>query len=172
MTVVAFVALTVSVDDVSAVTEGGFAVRETVGAGVVAAPTVTVADAVAVPPLPVAVAVYVVVAEGVIAWVPPVAAIVYLLPSLPATVTVVALVALTVNIDEALAVTDAGLALMATVGAAVVPLPLDVLLTPQPDTRRKSIERQRAKTILGNERKESFTCGIGNVVPYWPCIGG
>ena len=44
------------------------------------------------------------------------------LPSLPAIVTVVALVAATVNVDEPPTAIEAGLAVMPTVGALVVPL--------------------------------------------------
>jgi hypothetical protein len=85
-----------------------------------AAVTVTVAVAVAgVPPLPgLAVAVYVVVAAGVTLCVPPVGLRVYLLPSEPVRVTVVAFVATTVRVEEPPAETDAGLAVMVTVGAA------------------------------------------------------
>jgi hypothetical protein len=93
----------------------GFAVIVTVGAGL--GVTVTVVVAVVVPPAPVAVAVYVVVALGLTGCVPPVACSVYELPLLPVTITPVALVAVTVNKDELPAVIDAGLAVMATVGA-------------------------------------------------------
>jgi len=51
--------------------------------------------------------------------VPPLTDKVYELPSVPVTVTFVALVAVTVKMDELPAVTDVGLAVMATVGAAV-----------------------------------------------------
>jgi hypothetical protein len=73
VTVVAFAAATVSVDEPPAVIEAGFAEIVTVGADAV---TVTVAVAVAgdVPAAPLAVAVYVVVAAGLTACVPPVAA--------------------------------------------------------------------------------------------------
>jgi hypothetical protein len=57
VTVVAFVAIIVSVDEVPAVMEAGFATIVTVGAPVVAAETVTVAVAVAFPPALIAVAV-------------------------------------------------------------------------------------------------------------------
>jgi hypothetical protein len=46
------------------------------------------------------------------------------LPSLPAIVTVVALVAVTVNVDELPAEIEAGLAVIVTVGGAVEPLKL------------------------------------------------
>jgi hypothetical protein len=54
VTLVAFVAVTLNVDDEPELIEAGFAVMLTVGA---VAFTVTVADAVAVPPAPLAVAV-------------------------------------------------------------------------------------------------------------------
>jgi hypothetical protein len=88
----------------------------TVGAGF--AVTVTLAVAVAVDPLPLAVAVYVVVAAGLTACVPPVAPIVYVLPSEPLRVTCVAFVATIVRIDELPAVIDAGFAAIVTVGVA------------------------------------------------------
>jgi hypothetical protein len=62
----------------------------------------------------------VVVALGLTACVPPVAARVYELPSLPATVTEVAFAAVTVRVEDAPAAIDAGLAVMATVGAVFV----------------------------------------------------
>jgi hypothetical protein len=77
VTLVAFVAETVSVDELPALIEVGLATRVAVaagGGGGVAAATVTIAVAVALPPVPDAVAVYVVVAEGVIDFVPPAAA--------------------------------------------------------------------------------------------------
>jgi hypothetical protein len=71
VTEVAFVAATVRVDEPPAVIEPGFAVIVTVGGagGVDVMVTVAVADA--VPPAPVAVAVYVVVAFGLADSVPP-----------------------------------------------------------------------------------------------------
>ena len=70
MTVVAFVAATVSVEDPPEAIEDGFAEMLTVGAEAM----VTVAIAVALPPVPVAVAVYVVdAAVGLTDCVPPVA---------------------------------------------------------------------------------------------------
>lgn len=68
-TEVAFVAVTVSVDELPVTTVAGFAEIVTVGPGF--AETVTVTVAVAVPPGPLALAVYVVVAEGLTACVPP-----------------------------------------------------------------------------------------------------
>jgi hypothetical protein len=66
------VAATVSVDDAPAVTEVGLAAMVTVGEGVVDALTVTVVVAELFPPAPVAVAVYVAVADGLTDCVPPV----------------------------------------------------------------------------------------------------
>ena len=77
----------------------------------------TVAVAVALPPLPFAVAVYVVVAAGLTACVPPGPLSVYALPSEPLIVTCVALVADTVSVDEPPAAMDVGAALIVTVGA-------------------------------------------------------
>ena len=62
-------------------------------------------------------AVYVVVAEGVTAWVPPVDASVYALPSDPLIATEVAFAAVTVRVDELPATIVAGFAEMVTVGA-------------------------------------------------------
>lgn len=70
-TCVAFVAATVRVDELPAVIVAGFALIDTVGGGTLA-PTETTAWAVAVPPAPFAVAVYVVVALGATDCVPPV----------------------------------------------------------------------------------------------------
>jgi transketolase N-terminal domain/subunit len=71
VTPVALVAATVRVEEAPSVILAGAAVMVTVGA-VGAAFTVTTALAVALPPLPVAVAVYVVVAAGETDCVPPV----------------------------------------------------------------------------------------------------
>lgn len=62
--------------------------------------TVTVAVAEALPPLPAALAVYVVVVAGFTTCVPPLMGSEYELPSLPATVTCFAFVAVTVRVDE------------------------------------------------------------------------
>jgi hypothetical protein len=94
--------------------EVGFATICTVGAGF--AVTVTVTVALAVVPLPVAVAVYVVVADGLTGCVPPVAPMVYVLPSEPLTLTCVAFVAVMVRMDEPPAVIDVGVAAIVTVG--------------------------------------------------------
>jgi hypothetical protein len=72
-------------DELPEVTEVGLAVMLTVGAGLDV--TVTVAAAEVFPPAPVAVAVYVVVAVGCTDWVPPLGCKVYVLPSVPVTVT-------------------------------------------------------------------------------------
>jgi len=62
-----------------------------------------------------------VVAVGVTVSVPPAAAILLVLPSEPITVTLVALVAATVSVEDCPAVIDVGLADIVTVGAAVPP---------------------------------------------------
>ena len=69
VTWVAFIAVTVNVDEPPAAIDAGLAVMLTVGGGFVV--TVTVAPAVVFPPAPVADAVYVVVAVGLTACVPP-----------------------------------------------------------------------------------------------------
>jgi hypothetical protein len=100
--------------------------------------------------------------------VPPAAATVLLLPSEPVTVTPVAFVAATVNVDEPPAATVVGLAVMVTVAAvvpaAVVPAPTE----PHPATSRNgeqiiaiamsdSIERNR-ETRRWRETR-TFTMG-------------
>jgi hypothetical protein len=85
VTCVAFTAVTVKVDELPAVIELGLAVMVTVGAGF--GVTVTVVLAETVPPAPVATAVYIVVAAGLTACVPPLGCSVYELPSDPVTVT-------------------------------------------------------------------------------------
>jgi hypothetical protein len=72
VTVVALVATTVRVELLPALIVVGFAMTVTVG-GTTAGVTVTVAAAVAFPPGPLAVTVYVTVAAGVTTCVPPVA---------------------------------------------------------------------------------------------------
>jgi CHASE2 domain-containing sensor protein len=79
------VAVTVKTEELPAVIELGLAAMLTVG-GCFGC-TVTVVVAVIVPPAPVAVAVYFVVAAGVTDWVPPVGCRLYELPSEPVTVT-------------------------------------------------------------------------------------
>ena len=54
---------------------------------------------------------------GLTACVPPFGCRAYVLPSVPVTVTWVALLAVTVNVEDPPAATDAGLATMVTVGA-------------------------------------------------------
>ena len=107
------VALIVSVDELPAPIAVGLAVMLTVGAGLAA--TVTVAVAETFPATPVAVAVYVVVLDGLTACVPPVELSWYELPSDPVTVTPEALVAITVSVDEAPAAMEAGIATTLTV---------------------------------------------------------
>ena len=109
----ALLAVTFRSAELSAGMGFGEAVMLTVGAG----NTVTIAEALAVPPDPVAVAVYVVVAEGLTAFVPPEAATRKLLPSLPLTDTELEYVATTVRLDAAPAAIEVGLAPMVTVGA-------------------------------------------------------
>lgn len=81
VTLVAFVAVTVRVDELPDVTDVGFAMMAIVDAGFDV--TVTVALAVALPPVPTDDAVYVVVTVGVTICVPPLAGKEYELPSLP-----------------------------------------------------------------------------------------
>jgi len=80
------------------------------------------------PPVPVAVAVYMVVTAGVTTFVPPLELRVYALPSLPAITTSVASVAATVNVEVTPAAIEDGLAEMLTVGATDV----RVAFPPQP----------------------------------------
>jgi hypothetical protein len=80
---VALAAVTVKVDELPELIEVGLALMLTVGD----AATITVVVAVVLPPVPVAVAVYVVVTVGLTACVPPVDGRVYVLPSVPVTVT-------------------------------------------------------------------------------------
>jgi hypothetical protein len=130
VTDVAFVAVTVRMEDPPATIDVGFAVMPTVGDCADTTETVVVAEV--FPPLPVAVAVYVVVVVGVTVCVPPVAPKVYVVPSVPVTVTLVASVAVTVKVDVPPEVTDPGLAVRVTVGATVLFPPN----TPHPLSRR------------------------------------
>ena len=134
VTWVAFVAVTVKVDELPAPIEAGLATMVIVGVG--AGVIVTVAIAEALPPVPVAAAAYVVVAMGLTVCVPPAAERVYALPSVPLTVTWVAFVAFTVRVEEPPALMEVGLAIILTVGVAAGPLePLDSLflkLAPHP----------------------------------------
>lgn len=116
VTAVALVAVTVNRDELPDAMDAGFAMMLTVGAGGNAAATVIVTVVETVPPFPVAVAVYVVVAVGLTDCVPPVGWRVYELPSVPVIVTAVALLAVTVSVDELPEVMEVGLAVMLTVG--------------------------------------------------------
>ena len=129
VTCVELVALTVRLDEFPAGIDEGFAVMLAVGATF----TVTVAVAVTVPPVPVAVAVYVVVPVGFTDCVPPEAARVYELLSVPVTVTAVAFAALTVSVEDPPEAIEDGLAEMLTVGAdAMVTVAVAVALPPVP----------------------------------------
>ena len=103
-------------EELPAVMDAGSAVMLTVGAVPPAIVTDVVADA--VPPGPVAVAVYVVVAAGRTAWVPPPGGKSYVLPSVPATTTWVAFNAVTVSVLEFPGFIEPGFAAMVTEGAA------------------------------------------------------
>ena len=70
------------------------------------------AVAVALPPLPLAVAVYVVVAAGLTACAPPAPLRLYVVPSEPLIVTCVAFAVVIVRVDELPAAIDAGLAVI------------------------------------------------------------
>jgi hypothetical protein len=111
---VAFAAVTVKVDELPAEIEVGFAMMLTVG--VPAGRTVTVALAEAFPPVPIATAVYVVVAAGLTLCVPPVGCKLYVLPSVPVTVTWVAFPAVTTKVDLLPEGIEVGFAIMLTVG--------------------------------------------------------
>jgi hypothetical protein len=133
VTPVAFVAVTVNMEECPVTMVVGFAAIVTVGAGL--AVTVTIVVAVVVPPGPVAVAVYVVVAVGVTVCVPPVARNVYELPSLPEMVTVAAFTAVTVSVDELPGAMEGGTAVSVTVGAGLadtVTIACAVVLPPAP----------------------------------------
>jgi len=97
--------------------------------GAPGAVTVTVVFAVVVPPGPVAVALYVVVAVGVTAWVPPPAAKVNVVLSVLSEITTwVALLAVVLSVEAPPMLTVFGSAVMATVGAAGGGVVADVLL--------------------------------------------
>jgi len=161
VTAVAFVAATVNVEEAPAAIEVGLAVMVTVGA-VDEPPTVTVAVAVAgvLPDAPFAVAVYVVVLAGVTLSVPPVAAIVLLEPSDPVTVTLVAFVAVTVNVEEAPAAIDVGLAMIVTVGA-VDPGPTE----PQPASTRSNEKVAASGERIERKGRETRTLIMGCDLP-------
>lgn len=117
---VALWAVTVKTEELPLVIVVGLALIVTVGApddSLVV--TVIVADAEAVPPDPVAVAVYVVVEVGLTDSDPPVARIVRLLPLVPVMEIAVAFAAVTVKTEELPLVIVMGLALIVTVGAGV-----------------------------------------------------
>jgi hypothetical protein len=128
---VVLVAVTESVDELPDAIAAGLAVMLTVGGGVVEPVTVTVAAADTLPETPVATAVYVVVLAGLTACVPPVEVSWYELPSDPLTVTVAALAAVTVRVDEAPAAIETGDATMLTVAG----LTMLTWVPPQPATR-------------------------------------
>jgi hypothetical protein len=162
VTAVAFVATTVRVEEAPGATEVGFAEIVTVAAA--AAVTVSLTDAVAgvVPAPPVAVAVYVAVAEGVTDCDPPALGIEYVLPSDPVITTLAALAAVTFSTDDAPAATELGVAVRATVGAAVL-VPDAVMVVPQPASERisgrkqviRAAENSRELNFVG---PRTFTC--------------
>ena len=121
VTCVALVAVTVTTEELPLVMDWGLAAMVTVGADVLTV-MVIVTLAEAVPPDPVAVAVYVVAEVGLTVMDPPEAATVRLLPLLPVMVIPVALVAVTVKTEELPFVIDVGLALMVTVGGDELPV--------------------------------------------------
>lgn len=73
------------------------------------------------------------------------------MPSLPTTVTAVALVALTSKVAELLGAIDAGVALRLTVGA----MERAFTVTPQPARRRRD-EKQMRKSVTGAIRENDF----------------
>jgi len=153
-------ATTVRVDEAPAATVEGLAERVTVVAA--GALTVTVAEAVAgvVPAPPVAVAVYVVVADGVTVCDPPVPGMEYLLPSEPVITTADALCAETFRTEDVPDATEPGVAASATVGAAA---PAPTTVVPQPARNRirgrkqvsRAAENIRERDLVG---PRTFTC--------------
>jgi hypothetical protein len=119
VTEVALVAVTVNVDELPNAIDCGFAAMVTVGVG--GCMTVTKADAVAVPPAPVTIAVYVAFLVGLTISVPPVVGKLVgeekLLPSVPVRSRVAPFVATTVRVVELPRLIDVGLAVRVTVGA-------------------------------------------------------
>ena len=109
------VAVTVNVEELPGAMDIGLASIFTVGALV--SVTVIVDVLVVVPPGPFAVTVYVVVVVGVTGTVPPSAASVYELPSLPDTVTEFAFDAATLSVDVLPLAIATGVAEMSTIGA-------------------------------------------------------
>jgi hypothetical protein len=94
---------------------------------------------------------------GVTVCVPPAAWRVYALPSLPLTVTWVALVAATVKVDELPALIEVGLAVMLTVGAvAELPDPLASLflkLAPHPVSSESAVMNAAGSSIRKRDRR-------------------
>lgn len=101
---------------------------------------------------------------GLTFCVPPFAAKLYELPSLPVTVTVVALDAVTVNVDELPAATDVGLAVIATVAAEVA---WPDTLVPHPEKNRENDRHNIA--AAGSRRWEknlgALMCDKFNFLP-------
>jgi hypothetical protein len=89
-------------------------------------------------------------AVGLTACVPPAGCSVYEVPSLPATVTLVALVAVTVKVDELPAAIDVGLALMAIVGTG------GVLLMLPPAHPVRSSGSKRPESTKGTIRQKGW----------------
>jgi hypothetical protein len=112
------VATTVKVDELPNAIDCGLAAMVTVGVG--GCMTVTAADAVAVPPAPVAVTVYVAFLVGLTVSVPPVTGKLVgeekVVPSVPCKSRVAASVAATVRVVELPRLIDVGLAVRVTVG--------------------------------------------------------
>lgn len=142
---VAFVAVAVKVEVAPEAIALGLAMRVTVGADEAEDETVTVATAVAglVPFVPVAVAVYVVVALGFTGCVPPVADSENLLPSLPVIATEVALLAVTVSVAALPGEMVSGFAVRLTVGEASTPVV--VVPAPQPARARARHRKKLAR---------------------------
>jgi len=132
---VALAAVTVKVDALPAVIEVGLALMVTVGASDAATVTVVFADV--FPPGPDAIAVYITVALGLTACVPPFGCNEYEEPSEPLIVTCVAFVAVTVKADELPAEIEVGLALMPTIGAVGGFIPLSKMPQPASVTKIK-----------------------------------
>ena len=110
-------AVTLNIDELPEMIEVGLAVILTFGVGFGVTVTVVLADD--LPPLPIATAVYVVVAVGLTSCVPPLDCKEYVLPSVPLIVTCVASTAATFRVDELSIVIEAGFAVMITVGNGV-----------------------------------------------------
>jgi hypothetical protein len=162
VTCVASVAVTVKVEEPPAAIEVGLAAILTVGIPATATITITVADV--FPPTPDAVAVYSVVAVGLTDCVPPFGCKVYELPSDPAIVTCVAFVAVTVNMEELPGITDAGLALMPTIGAVGGLTPLAKI--PQPvNTINRKKQKVEAIEQRASKRNRPAHCSMPSIAP-------